>query len=294
MVRSARRGGARDPRRLLQAIRRAAVQAGRTGPRPFRAVARAGAAQLAASTPAATFGGTITNDGSKLVGSFTITDSNGQAVWNGRFEGRQGNIPALYGQAFTQALKAFCAPSRIQVDASIGFDSTDTQGSEKYRGTGVIAARIIGRERTRPDGTVARGDFEYAELTTWEGRDGTAVTLAGPCQIQPTAAFEGLFGTDLYKPPLALAVYRPDNTFLVFLPASATVGFNKLRPPDSCGGSGAVRAFFLKDGVQPHQIVVPKLGQTAELTGQATVGGNTTTTWSTSVTITRLPSIPPP
>lgn len=285
-----------DP--LWQAIRRAAAQAGRSGPRPFRSAAKAGAAQLDAATPAATFGGTITNlafPTGKAAGSFTITDASGQTVWSGKFEVAKGGLSALYGRAFTDALKAFCAPSRIQVDATIAFDSTDTQGTERYRGTGVLTAKFIGRERTQPNGTVARGDFEYADEFVWEGRDAAATTLAGPCAIEVIRAVEGVAGiaNQPYKPPTALAVFRPDNTFLVFLAPAAYVSFTKLPPPTSCGSQiGFVRAFFLKDGFQPHQIVVPKLGQKAELTGQATVGGNTTTTWSTAVTITRLPSIP--
>lgn len=283
----------KDP--LWQAIRRASVQAGKSGPRPFRGAARAGAASLGAATPAAVFGGTVKLEGGQAIGSFTITDASGQTVWSGTFQAPQGRnaLPSLYGQAFTQALKAFCAPSRIQVDVSIGFDATDTQQNETFRGTGVIAARVIGRERTKPDGTVARGDFEYAEEVVWQGRDGAATTVAGPCRIEPISVYEGFNGVgEAYKPPLALAVYRPDNTFLVFLPGAAMVTFIKQRPPDSCSGTGAVRAFFLNGGTQPHQIVVPKLGQAAELTGQATIG-RSTTTWSTSVTITRLPSLPP-
>lgn len=283
----------KDP--LWQTIRNAAVQAGKSGPRASRAAARAAAASLNAAAPAAVFGGSITVTGATAVGSFTISDSSGQTVWSGTFQTPQGRnaVPSLYGQAFTQALKAFCAPSRIQVDATITFDSNDTQGSEVYRGTGVLAAKVVGRERVNADGTVARGDFEYETAVLWDGRDPGATVLVGRCTAQPTFVWEG-FGLlqQPLGPPTALAVYRPDNTFLVFLPPAAVVKFNKVAPAADCTGQGAIRAFFRPNGVGLHQVVVPKLGQPTELTASGTVV-TTTTNWTTRVTVTRLPSLPP-
>lgn len=281
----------KDP--LWQAIRKAAVQAGRTGPKAIRPAARAAAAQLGASTPAATFSGMTDTEGSRTTGSFTITDSNGQTVWSGKFEAKAGDFGTLYKRAFNAALAAFCAPSRILVEASTKFESQDIQGTETYKGTGVIEAKVVGRERVSSNGVVARGDFEYEEPVLWGGREPGATILVGKCTAQPTAVWEGfgLISAPL-GPPTSIAVYRPDSTFLVFLPSAAVVRFDKVAPAADCTGTGGIRAFFLTDGYKPHQVVVPGLNKPTELTGQGTVG-TTTTKWTTTVKITRLPSIAP-